>query len=425
MTTTAQRTVIAAWGLFLSVLLLMLGRGLAGVVSGVRAELEGFDTTVTGVIMASYFVGFLVGSQLTPRIMARVGHIRVFAAFSAVVVVAILGQGIWVSPVPWILLRLAFGFSMVGLVVVAESWLNETVTNDNRGRVMAIYMVASMGGVAGGQFLLGTGDPGTEILFILSAALIATAIIPISLSTSSAPEFTLPPKTNPREIWDAAPVGVVGALFTGLANSALLGMAAVYASQVGMSVERTAVFAAAAAVGAVFLQWPIGIASDYVGRRPMILIVSSAAVAVAVVGLAVPVDSFGIIAVMFVFGGLSYTMYSLSLSHVIDVLPTGRAVTASSTNVFLAGVGAIVGPLLASILMSTIGPSGFWWTLALAFAVIALFAVYRLVRRPTIKGMSPEPYLAVPARSTGIVRLVRRNGRRRDREREQDHPRDP
>ena len=71
----------------------------------------------------------------------------------------------------------------------------------------------------------------------------------------------------------------------------------------------------------------------------MILIVSSAAVAVAGVGLALPVDGWGIIAVMFVFGGLSYTMYSLALSHVIDVLPPGRAVTASSTNVFLTGVG--------------------------------------------------------------------------------------
>lgn len=412
MTTTTQRTVIAAWALFVSVVLLMLGRGLVGVLAGVRAELEGFDTTVTGVIVASYFVGFLIGSQVTPRIMARVGHIRVFSALSAMIVVAILAQGIWVAPVPWMLLRLLFGFGMVGLVVVAESWLNDTVTNDNRGRVMAIYMVASMGGVAGGQFLLGAGDPSTEILFIVSASLIALAIVPVSLSTSSAPEFKLPPRMNPREIWDAAPIGVVGALFTGMANATLLGMAAVYASQVGMTVERTALFAGAAAVGAVFLQYPIGLISDTVGRRPMILVVSSAAIVIAGVGLTVPVDGWGIIGVMFLFGGMSYTMYSLALSHVIDVLPPGRAVTASSTNVFLTGVGAIIGPILAAASMTAIGPSGFWWTLVFAFSVIAVFSLYRVIVRPTIKGLSPEPYMAVPARSTGIVRLVRRTPRK-------------
>ena len=147
----------------------------------------------------------------------------------------------------------------------------------------------------------------------------------------------------------------------------------------------------------------------------MILIVSSTAAIVAIVGLGLPADGWPMVAVMFVFGGLSYTMYSLALSHVIDVLPSGRAVTASTTNVFLTGVGAIIGPLAAAILMTAIGPPGFWWTLAGAFAAIAVFALYRLVRRPKIKDLTPEPYLAVPPRFTGFVRLVRRNGRKRDR----------
>ena len=412
MTTTTKRTLLAAWGLFASFLLLMLGRGLIGVVLGVRAGLEGFSTTTTGVIMASYFVGFLAGSQITPRIMARVGHIRVFSALTSLVAVAALFHALWVAPLPWIGLRLLFGFSMAGLFVTAESWLNETVTNDNRGRVMAIYMVVSMGGVAGGQFLLGAGDPSGTTLFIIAAAFVSLAIVPITLSIASAPEFTLPPSQNPREIWDAAPVGVVGALFAGMGNSALLGMAAVYASQVGMSVARTALFAGAAAIGAVMMQWPIGYLSDYVGRRPMILTVSSLAVVIAAVGSGLSPDGWPIIAAMFLFGGMSYPMYSLALSHVIDVLPSGRAVTASSTNVFLTGVGAIFGPLVVAVLMTAIGPSGFWWTLVMAFGAIAAFALFRVIRRPRIKGLSPEPYLAVPARSAGIVRLVRRNDRK-------------
>lgn len=412
MTTTTKRTLLAAWGLFASFLLLMLGRGLIGVLLGVRAEFEGFSTATTGVIMASYFVGFLAGSQVTPRIMARVGHIRVFSALTSLVVVAALFHSLWVAPPPWIALRLLFGFSMAGLFVTAESWLNETVTNDNRGRVMAIYMVVSMGGVAGGQFLLGAGDPTGTTLFIIGGALVALAIVPITLSIASAPEFTLPPSQNPREIWDAAPVGVVGALFAGMGNSALLGMAAVYASQVGMSVSRTALFVGAAAIGAVVMQWPIGYLSDYIGRRPMILIVSSLAVVIAVVGTGLSPDGWPILAAMFLFGAMSYPMYSLALSHVIDVLPSGRAVTASSTNVFLTGVGAIFGPLVAAVLMTAIGPSGFWWTLVMAFGAIAAFALFRVIRHPRIKGLSPEPYLAVPARSAGIVRLVRRNDRK-------------
>ncbi len=409
--TTTRRTLLAAWGLFAAIVLLMLGRGLIGVLLGVRAEIEGFSTTTTGIIIASYFVGFLVGSQVSPRFMARVGHIRVFSGLASLVAVAALGHALWVAPIPWTLLRLLFGFSMAGLFVVAESWLNETVTNDNRGRVMAIYMVASMGGIAGGQLLLGTGDPAMMTLFLVGGALVTLAVVPISLSIGTAPPFELPPKQKPRELWDAAPLGIIGALFAGLANAALLGMAAVYGSQVGMSVSRIAVFAGSAAFGAVVMQWPIGRISDIIGRRRAILIVSVAAAVVGFVAIGLDPDDGTILGAMFLFGGLSYTMYSLSLSHVIDVLPVGRAVTASSAVVFVTGVGAIFGPLVASLAMTSIGPEGFWSTVALACTGIGLFALVRLVVRPRIKGESPEPYVAVPARSAGLIRSVRRSGR--------------
>lgn len=404
MTATAQRTLLAAWGLFAAVLLLMVGRGLLGVVLGVRAELEGFTTVTTGVVMASYFVGFLAGARVTPRFMARVGHIRVFSGLAAMVAAAGLLHALWAAPGPWIVLRLVFGFGMAGLFVVAESWLNDTATNENRGRVMATYMVVSMGGVGLGQLLLGTGDPATMTLFLVTGALMSLAVVPITLSIGSAPEFELPPRQSPKEIWGAAPVGLVAAVFAGLGNSALLAMGAVYASQVGMTTSRTAIFVGAAAFGAVVLQWPIGYLSDFVGRRRMIGFVSALAVVVAIVGASLDPFAITILVAMFVFGGMSFSMYSLALSHLIDVLPPGKAVAASSTNVFLTGLGAIAGPLLAALAMTLVGPSGFWWTLAGAFTAIGLFVVYRVIKRPKIKGLSPEPYLAVPARSAGIVR---------------------
>jgi len=412
MTTTARRTLVAAWGLFVAVLFLMLGRGLVGVLLGVRAEFEGFSTTTTGIIMASYFVGFLVGSQVTPRMMARVGHIRVFSGLASLVAVAALAHALWVAPAPWVLLRLLFGFCMAGLIVVTESWLNESVTNDNRGRVMGIYMVFSMGGIGLGQLMLGGGDPSEMTLFLVAGALVSLAVVPISLSIGSAPEFTLPPKLRAREIWKAAPLGIVAALLTGMANAALLAMAAVYATQLGMSLGRTALFAGTAAFGAVLLQWPIGRVSDIVGRRRMIVIVSASAAAVGFTAAGLDPESPAILFAMFLFGGLSFPVYSLALSHVIDVLPAGQAVTASATNIFVTGVGAILGPLIAAAAMTAYGPDGLWWTVAGAQAIIGLFAIFRLIRRPVIEGITPEPYVPVPARSTILLRLTRGDGKR-------------
>jgi len=272
--------------------------------------------------------------------------------------------------------------------------------------------VVSMGGVGLGQLLLGAGDPSEMTLFLVAGALVSLAVVPISLSISSAPQFTLPPRIKAKAIWGAAPLGIVAALFTGMANASLLAMAAVYATQVGMSLSRTALFAGSAAFGAVVLQWPIGRTSDVVGRRRMIVIVSGAAAAVGFVATSLDPETPAILLAMFLFGGLSFPMYSLALSHVIDVLPSGQAVTASATNIFVTGVGAILGPLIAAGAMTAIGAEGLWWTVAGAQAVIGLFAIFRLIRRPVIDGITPEPYVSVPARSTILLRLTRGDAKR-------------
>lgn len=410
--TTTGRAIGSAWGLFVSMGLLMIGNGLMGVLLGVRSEVEGFSTGITGLVMAGYFAGFLAGSQVAPRFMARVGHIRVFTGLAAVVSVVALIHALWVTPVPWIVLRVVFGFGMAGLYVVVESWLNDTVTVGNRGRVMAVYMVVSMGGIGVGQLLLGVGEPVETTLFLIAAALMSLAVVPISLSFGEAPPFALPPRRGAGEIFAAAPLGIVGALFTGIANGALLGMAGVYATRVGLSPSRTAIFVAVAAIGSVALQWPIGHMSDVIGRRRSILGVTAAAAIVGAVAAGLSPDGLPMLVAMFVFGGLSFPMYSLSLSHVIDVLPPGQAVTGSMAIVFVTGVGAIFGPLSASAAMTLFGPDGFFWTMAAVHGAVGVYAVLGMIRTPLLEGLTPEPYVAVPARSTILLRQLRPNGKR-------------
>lgn len=407
---TARTALLASWGLFAALTLLMVGNGLVGVLIGVRSELAGFDTTVTGLIMAAYFAGFLVGSRTTPGIMARVGHIRVFAGLSSLVAATALMHALIISPVTWMLLRVVFGFAMAGLYVVVESWLNDLVSNANRGRVMAVYMVVSMGGLSLGQLLIGFGDAVGPALFIVAGAVMTLAVAPISLSINDAPYFELPPKARYRDLWEQAPLGVITAIGAGIANGALIAMASVYATQVGLIGTRVGVFVAAAAVGSVVLQWPLGHLSDLIGRRKSILLVTFAAVGVGVLATGLDTGGWGLIGAMFLLGGLSYPMYSLALSHVVDVLPPGQAVTGSVAVVFLTGVGSIFGPVSASVAMDAVGPDGFFWAIAVVHLAIGIYGLVSVARRPVVEDETIEPWLPIPARSTFVLR---RNPRRR------------
>jgi len=399
-----RRLLLASAGLFAAMLLLMMSRGLTNVLVGVRAELQGFNTTVSGVVMAAYFIGFLAGAKLTPRVIATVGHARVFGGLASLVAVSTLIHAIWVTPLAWSLLRVVFGFAMAGSFVVAESWLNEAASNQNRGRVMSAYMVVSMGGAALGTLLLSFAEPDGSTPFIVAAIFASFSVVAVSLARGDAPQFELPPPVKLREVWRSAPVGVWTSTFAGLANAATIGMAGVYAIQIGMSPSLAAVFAAASPVGSVLLQWPIGHLSDSIGRRRVIFVGALAASSAAVLGAAID-DAQGLLVVaMLVFGAFSYPMYSLALTHVTDVLPVGQAVVASSTIVFTTGVGSIVGPVAAAVAMESVSVSGFWWTVATAHALIAVFAAANSLRRPEARQALINRYLAIPARSSGFMR---------------------
>src|SRR5258705_13721196 len=103
---------------------LMLGAGLQSTLLGIRATLEGFPTGITGIVMACYYVGYLLGTISTPRLIRNVGHVRVFAAFAAVSLAATLVQAVYVHPIPWGAIRLGTGLCFPGIYVVPGSWLN-------------------------------------------------------------------------------------------------------------------------------------------------------------------------------------------------------------------------------------------------------------------------------------------------------------
>lgn len=413
----ARTALINAWGLFVGLGLLMVGNGLLGVVIGVRAEFESFGTATTGLIMAAYFAGFLGGTQATPWVMARVGHIRVFAGLTSVVAASALLHGLAVAAIPWMALRLVFGFAMAGLYVVVESWLNELVSNDGRGRVMAVYMLVSVGGLGLGQLLVGVASPLLDTLFVLAGIVMVLAIVPVSLSINAAPPFELPPHARYGELWHTAPLGVITAVGSGLANGAIIAMAGVFGAQAGYSTARIGVFVAAAALGSMALQWPVGHLSDLIGRRRTILLATVASLAAGIVAVTLPVDNPWLIAVMALLGGFSYPLYSLALSHVVDVLAPGEAVTGSVAVVFLYGVGAIAGPIGASLAMGALGPDGFFWAVATVHASIAAFGGYRLLIKPRLPEATIVPYILVPVRSTFVLR---RNGGRRRRQEESE-----
>ncbi len=389
--------------MFIALALVMLGNGLLGTQVALRAELADFSTSVTGVVMAAYFAGFLFGALGIPRFVLRVGHIRVFAAMASLASVAALLFALWVDPWAWAFMRLLTGVAMSGLYIVTESWLNDLAENATRGRLLSAYMVVSMGGFAAGQLLLNVADPQSFELFVLASVLVSLAVIPVTMSASAAPHFGVSGSLSLREVWRRAPLGIAGGFSQGITGGALLALGAVFATRSGMPVDRIAVFMSLAIAGSVVLQWPIGAMSDRLNRRSAILLVSLGA-AVAAIG-AVSVDPGGgsLLLIVFVLGGFVYPLYSLNLSHINDNLPQGSAVAASSLYLAVNGSGAVLGPIAGALAIEAFGPEGLFWMIGAVQSLVVVFAGIRLVVRRTIPSERHRRFAMVPARSSPIV----------------------
>jgi MFS family permease len=373
---------------------LMLGAGLQGTLLGIRATLEDFPTMVTGIVMACYYVGYLAGTIATPRLIHSVGHVRVFAAFAAVACAATLVQAGFVGPVSWAAMRLVTGLCFAGIYVVAESWLNGAATRTNRSRLLAAYMVVLYVGLGAAQFLLVLSNPATSAPFMLAAGLICVAVVPTLLSSQPSPEIVVPRAVPLRELYRLSPLGVAAVIIAGVISSIIFSIGPVYARLEGQDTPDIATFMAVNIFAGVATQYPVGALADRFDRRAVIAgvcVLATAAAASIVVIPDLPRAMF--LALSAIFSGLTLTIYSLGISHVNDRLEPAQMVAASSALLLLDGAGAIVGPLLVTALMSSLGAAAYFATLAALSGALTLHCVWRRNRRPAVPKEQKGPFI--------------------------------
>ena len=375
----------SAWALFVGLGMIMLGNGLQNSLLGIRASAESFSTEITGLVMSAYFLGFLAGAVITPKVVGNVGHVRVFAALASTASAAALVHAVFVDPWIWGVMRFFTGFCYAGLYIVAESWLNDRATNETRGSMLSVYMLVVLGGIAGGQYLLNLSDPNTFVLFVLASVLVSMALVPISVSVGPAPDFSAPTPVGIGALYRTSPLGVVGSLGVGVANGAIFSMGAVYAGLAGLAISQIAVFMSLLILGGMTFQWPIGRLSDKLDRRQVLAGVTFTAALIGVFGPVLSGGSvLGLYLTGFLLGGMSFPMYSLCLAHTNDYLTPKQMVGASGSLMLVNGTGAIFGPIVAAQVMANAGANSFFTFLGVVHAAVGCFALYRMSQRASV-----------------------------------------
>ena len=395
------KTLSIAWPLLAGIAFIMVGNGLQGTLLSLRAHAEGFPVFATGLVMSAYYLGFLIGCILVPKLIASVGHIRVFAGFASLASSTVLFHGIFVDPYTWGIVRIISGFSFVGLFVVSESWLNSIAPNKLRGQIFSAYLFVVHGGLFAGQFFINLVPVEQIELFIVVSVVISISIIPITLANRPTPGFEEPEHMPFKNLFSQSPLPLLGVFTSGLAGATILTMGPIYAQKSGMENSQIALFMGAYIMGATLLPLLIGWLSDRVDRRLAILAVASTSCLIVALIIGLPFSY--LIGLIFVLGGMVTSLYSVSIAFMNDRIKASQMTSVSASLILLNGIGCCIGPLSAGLLIDHFDKDAMFAMLFLTFFMTAVFGVYRAFTGRPVNIEKQGDFVFVPARSSQMV----------------------
>ncbi len=382
---------IAVAGVILAMALVAVGNGLMFGYIPVSLGASGYAPAWAGTMLTGLSAGGLAGCLLTGMLVRRVGHARAYMVFSALIVLSNVAVAAGTFPLIWIAARVLYGFAICGLFIVSQSWLNDAVGNDIRGRVMAIFYVAYVVGLGVGSFLLRFVDIATAQAPLLCVAFAAISILPVGLTRLRQPLPPLAASVALVRAWRISPVGVAGMLAVGGLSMMIAGFAPIHATASGFTQQQVATLLFAMPLGTLLFQIPFGWISDRTDRRYVLV---AAGLLVVVAGLAAGrFDGSALpimVAIYVVWSGASESIYSLSSAHASDRAHKDDLVALSSSMLFAWSLSGFIVPGLGTILTAIYGTQAFMYVAIVIAAAYTLFVLWRLGR-----------VRAVPADETG------------------------
>lgn len=387
----------------LSLFIFMLGNGLFNTLIPLRMKFEHVPTFMIGLIGSTYYMGLVVGSFRMEPFIVRVGHIRAFSVFASMLAAICVVHGMFFNVWLWVALRFMGGFATAGLFIVIESWLLLLGTKSSRGRILSLYMVVLYAGQALGQFFISLDNQTNLTLYAFAGMLGSLSVIPIAMTKIPAPKIEEVSKLDFPLLWKKATTGLIGSFCSGLILGSVYGLFPVYLLSKFSDTSSVAFFMATIIFGGMALQYPVGKISDFIDRRLVLIIINMSVIVGSIILIyMLKVPYVGVLTV-FILGGLTFTIYPLSITYGCEALEAEDIVAGSQGLLLAYSVGASTGPLLAPAFIYFLGKEG----LPLFFATISAILTLVIIWRKIVRESKPqdESFMAVTQTTPVMVEL--------------------
>ncbi|NBK41092.1 MFS transporter [Pseudomonas soli] len=374
----------------LGLFIIALGNGVLSSLTTLRLGAAGESATMIGVVSSAYFIGLTLGAIFNDRLILRIGHIRAYSSFAALIGATILLQGLFYDTTWWFVLRLINGWAAVGVFLVIESWLLLAGDAKIRGRLLALYMIAFYGAGVIAQAALGEVTGWGETAPFMVAGMLATlSVLPIVILPRVSPLLDQVEPLKPRQLLGVAPTGLVGCFGSGVAIAGIYALLPLYLQRIGLDVGETGDMMAWVILGAMLLQYPVGRWSDRKDRQDVLIALAALCTVLSVLIVLLPADTVLLPALLFLLGGGVFALYPVAVSSAADRAPADALVPMIQGLLLINSLGSAMAPLAISPMMTAYGEVGLFWAFAVINLVMVGFFLWRRGKRPAPEHPAP------------------------------------
>ena len=184
----------------------------------------------------------------------------------------------------------------------------------------------------------------------------------------------------------------------------LFGMGPIYGRNLGLNNAEIGYFMTSITVGTLLLQYPVGRLSDKFDRRVVILgVASTGALCISIASFFDAGQFVPLLLFTMIFGGLTFSLYSLFIAHANDFLPPSQMVAMSSGLLMVNGAGAVVGSPFAAAIIEILGSRSFMPAIAIILTGLSLFILIRMRLRDAVPQEAQGPFIAFPKNLTSVA----------------------
>lgn len=346
-------------------------------------EKRGISSSLIGLNSAMAGVAAMIAAPLTTKAAHSLGVARTMVL--SVILSAISAMGFYYAYAFWMWfpLRIVFHGATTALFILSEFWINVASPPRKRGLVLGIYAtVLSVGFGAGSAIFSALGSEG-PLPFVVGAIAILLAAIPLYIARNESPVLNEGPEMHFFRYIFIVPTATAAVFVFGAVEAGGLSMFPVYATRAGFTESQAGNLLTVMAVGNVLFQIPVGMISDKMKDRRLLLVIMGLVGLLGAVLMPWFMYDWRLLSlILLIWGGSIAGLYTVGLSHLGSRLQGADLAAANAAFVFCYAIGTVAGPQVIGSTIDATGNDGFAWAIAFFFGVYVVFGGIRLLFRP-------------------------------------------